>query len=99
MGVHWCKGPLILKQPGMHLPELALLLSAVGCFGRLERLLVDALERKIERRVANFPSLDVVSIDLRVRLTDVLCTGRSLVVREFNHGELCRGLALDWFGT
>ena len=56
--------------------------------GGLERLLVDALERKIQRHVTDLSGVDELLGNLRGRLTDVPGAVRSLIVSELDQGEL-----------
>jgi hypothetical protein len=82
-------GPLglALKQCLVHLPELALLASALGRLGSLFRLGMNAVEGKVPIDIADLSSVDIGLYNLWQRLTDVSSTERSLVVRIVDDGH------------
>jgi hypothetical protein len=71
----------------VHLPELALIAGAVGRLGGFERVRMDAFEGKVEGGVPDLSGLDVLSFDLRERLTDVSGAERSLIVGELDESH------------
>ena len=91
--------PLILKQPVVHLPVLALFLCAMGGFGCLEGKLMNSLKREVESDVPELSGFNVLFLDLWIRHTDVPGTIRSLIVRELDQRELRVALAFDWIIT
>jgi len=64
----------------MHLPECPLFSGAFRCFGCLEGVFVNRFQRKVAEDLLRIAPLDIVSLDLRQRLTDVSGAKRSLVV-------------------
>ena len=60
----------------------------MGCFGGLESLFVDLLERQVQGDVADLAGVDELGSNLRGRLTDVPATVRSLIVGELDQCEL-----------
>ena len=79
---------LVREESTVHLPVLALIAGAVSRLGSLEGLLVNRLQREVADNVPQRAGLDVVSLDLRVRLTDVPGAERSLVIRELDERDL-----------
>src|SRR2546422_3276663 len=60
-----CKGLLVLEEPVVHLPILALVASAVGGLGGLARLRMDLSERIVPKHVAHLARVDVVALERR----------------------------------
>jgi len=89
------EGALVGEQPVVHLPEPALGAGALGGHRGLEGQRVDALERKVERRVPQLAGVEVFLLQLLERLTDVSGAVRSLIVREVDQRESSGELARD----
>jgi hypothetical protein len=77
-----------LEQPRIHFPEPALFFGTLSRKCRLERQFVGRFKRQVELGVAELARLDVVSLNLRIRIVGVACAVRALVVCEFDHRQL-----------
>ena len=64
----------------MHLPVFPLFTCASGRLSRLECKFVDSNQRKVMEDILELARGNVISFDLRQRLTDVSSAVRSLVV-------------------
>jgi len=100
MGGEVAQGSLILKESSMHLPEFSLFARAFRCLGRLEGVFVNRFQRKVAEDILQLACLDIVSLDLWQRLTDVSGAKRSLVVGKVDERELrvsvpFEGIAID----
>ena len=58
------QGPLIRKEPRVHLPIFSLVTSAVSGLGCSKGVLMNRLQREIEDDVFNLASADIVFFDL-----------------------------------
>ena len=89
------QGSLVLEQGRMHLPEFPLLSCAVSRLGRLERIPVDRLQRKVADDILELSCLDVVALDLWQRLTDVSRAEWSLVIGKIDQRQLRAFLSFE----
>lgn len=71
---------LIRKQQVVHLSESVLRARALGRLACLERLRVNALERKMAEDIAHLPGRDVVAVELSVCVAEVASAERALEV-------------------
>ena len=71
----------------VHFPILALITGAIGRLVGLEGLLVDGPQGQVTEDVSELSRVDVISLDLGQRHTDVAGAVVSLVVGEINQGE------------
>src|SRR3990172_5498406 len=74
------EGALVLEEPGMHLPVLALLAGAMGGLGGLPRLGMDRVQGEIAEDVSDLAGVDVVLLERRQRVGEVPLAERALVV-------------------
>jgi hypothetical protein len=70
----------LLPQPGMQIPELPLVRRAAGGFVRTERVGVKLVDRVMEEHVPDLSGIDVLGIDLRLRLLHVALAERAVII-------------------
>jgi hypothetical protein len=68
------------KKLLVHLPELALLASALGCLRSQVRLRMVLADREILINIEDLTGIDKLGLELRVRRTDVAAAERSAIV-------------------
>src|SRR5262245_33912416 len=79
----------------MHLPAFALFLRAARRFGSFKGVRVNRFERKVFAHVFDLAGLDVLFLDLRERVVDVLAAERALKVSLLEHSDFGVVLPLD----
>jgi hypothetical protein len=79
----------------VHRPELALLVGALGRFGGLERIRVNALERQVAVDVLHFARLDVGLLELWDHLPDMTAAERTLVIGKLDNRDRRVDLSLE----
>ncbi len=88
-------GFLVLEQPVVHLPVLALVAGAVRRLGRLARVGVNLVDRKVPEDVTQLAGLHVLGLQGRqCRIEEALAVG-ALVVGELDQGDRRVGAAQD----
>ncbi len=88
---------MVGKELIVHLPVFPLIACAVGCFMGFEGLFVNGFYGKVAKDILDLTRVDVISLDLRQRHTDVPGAVRSLVIGEVHERQLCVFIALIGF--
>ena len=96
-GISGCEvRPIVLlrEENVMHFKVFALLARALRRLRSLLRIRVET-QREVTQDELHLAGIDVVLLDLTVCLRVVAAAEGALVIREFNHGDRCIGLAED----